>query len=116
MLAFELDRAHDVVDQLVPFGGRSHPQVEVRQPHQFFDVGTADQRATHQRHLLVDVRLDRESGEQRAQQRFRIDVDTRAGFVFFGNLVDDRDTDERGDPCRGETDPAAMPHAAQIAD
>ena len=82
-------------------GVRRRPQVEIGHADQLFDVRPADQRAAHQRDLLVEVRLDREAREQRPQQRFGVDVDARARLVFLRDLVDDGDADDRGDPCDG---------------
>jgi len=65
------------------------------------------------RDLLIEVGLNDESRHQGPQQRFGVDVDTRAGFVPLGNTVNNPDANNRGEPRDNQTNPASMPHSAR---
>jgi hypothetical protein len=114
--ARQLDRLHHRIGELVALRSRAHVQVEVGHPHQALDVRPADERAADERNLLVQIRLDRESRKQRLQQRFGIDVNPRLRFVHLGCPIHHEHADDRGDPCRAQTDPAPLPHPAQVGE
>ena len=113
-VAGELDRPHQVVDQVVALGVGLDAEIEVRHANQLLDIGPADQRPAHQRDLLVEIRLDGESRHDRPQQRLRVDIDASARLEFFRNAIHDGDADYRGDPGGRQPDPAAVPHGAQV--
>ncbi len=115
-VAFEPDRLRDRVDQFLALGIRRRAQVEVRHADQPLDIRAADQRAAHQRDLLVEIRLDREPREKRPKQRLRVDVYAGRGLVAFGNAVNEPDADDCRDPRRCESDPAPVPDAPQDAE
>lgn len=112
--AGELDRAGHRFDQLVTATVARDAQVEVRHPHDLLDVRPADEGPADEPHLLIDIRRDRQAGEQRLQQRLGVDEDARAGFESFWNAVHHGHAHERCDPCSHQADPPAVPHLAKL--
>jgi len=113
-VAVEADRPHDAVDQFVSIGLRLRFQVEIGHPDELLDIGPTDQRAAHKGDLLVEIWLKRQPGQQRLQDRLRIDVYPRGSLVAFGNSINDRDADDNREPRHAQANPAAVPHAAQV--
>jgi hypothetical protein len=53
---------------------------------------------------------------QGPQQRLRVDVETGTCLVPLGDSHRDRDPDYRRDPGRRQSEPAPVPHAAQMGE
>ena len=79
----------------------------------FSTFGRLIKRSAHERDLLVEIGLDRNSRHQWPKQRLRVHVKPSACLVPLGHLENERDADRRGNPRHHHPDPAAMPDSAQ---
>jgi hypothetical protein len=87
--------------------------IQIRHAHQLLHVGTADQGATEDHDLLIDVRLHCQAGHQRLQHRLGVYEDTRRSFILVGHPHNNNRGDNADNPSDNQPDPPPLPHASR---